>query len=65
MKFRSGPSVLALTRQGLPQLQGSSAAAVAKGGYILQDTDAKEPDLVCLRAVGWRLPLRVVRGRSW
>nr|CCA14012.1 transketolase putative [Albugo laibachii Nc14] len=31
------PSVLALTRQGLPQLAGSSVESVAKGGYVLQE----------------------------
>lgn len=31
------PSVIALSRQGLPQLEGSSMEAVRKGGYILQD----------------------------
>lgn len=29
------PSLMALTRQGLPNLAGSSIDAVAKGGYVL------------------------------
>ncbi|KAI8096564.1 transketolase [Halteromyces radiatus] len=31
------PSVIALSRQNLPQLEGSSIEIVRKGGYILQD----------------------------
>lgn len=31
------PSVVALSRQNLPQLEGSSIEAVAKGAYVLQD----------------------------
>jgi hypothetical protein len=38
----TAPSVIALTRQALPQLAGTSIAAVAKGAYVLQDaTDGK------------------------
>ncbi|KAI9252396.1 transketolase [Phascolomyces articulosus] len=38
----SRPSVVALSRQNLPQLEGSSVEAVAKGAYVLQDAaDAK------------------------
>jgi transketolase len=36
------PSVLSLTRQKVPQLEGSSVEAVRQGGYVLQDVnDAK------------------------
>jgi transketolase len=36
------PSVIALTRQNLPQLEGSSIENALKGGYVLQDAaDAK------------------------
>lgn len=31
------PSIIALSRQNLPQLEGSSVEAVAKGAYVLQD----------------------------
>lgn len=49
-------SVLALTRQGLPNLEGSSAEAVTKGAYVLQyfnkgelATEIEgEPDLVLI-----------------
>lgn len=49
-------SVLALSRQGLPNLEGSTADKVALGAYVLQNLDAGsvvpefegEPDLVLL-----------------
>ncbi|KAI8375705.1 transketolase [Choanephora cucurbitarum] len=33
------PSVIALSRQNLPQLEGSSIEAVRRGGYVLQDAE--------------------------
>jgi len=41
----SFPSVLSLSRQALPQLEGSSAEKVAFGGYVLQDVEGT-PDLI-------------------
>ncbi|MDO5110738.1 MAG: transketolase [Clostridia bacterium] len=40
------PSVLALTRQNLPQYEGSGKIAM-KGGYILQDCEGK-PDVILI-----------------
>ena len=40
------PAVLALSRQNLPQLEGSSADAV-KGGYVLEDCDGT-PDVILM-----------------
>lgn len=40
------PHVLALTRQGVPQLEGSSIEKALKGGYTLIERD--EPDLILL-----------------
>ncbi|QEU61851.1 Tkl1/Tkl2 [Kluyveromyces lactis] len=37
------PAIIALSRQNLPQLQGSSVEKAVKGGYILQDVD--QPDV--------------------
>jgi transketolase len=34
-----GPTALILTRQGVPVLEGTSADGVARGGYVLQETD--------------------------
>ena len=42
-----GPVALILSRQNLPYLEGSSAAQVAKGGYVLREVDGA-PDLVLL-----------------
>ncbi|MBW3659423.1 MAG: transketolase [Actinobacteria bacterium] len=45
-----GPSLLALTRQGLPHLGDKpegSVAAVGRGGYVLRDTDGT-PDVVLI-----------------
>ncbi len=39
------PSVLALSRQGMPNLPGTSKEAVLKGGYIVHGGDAK-PDVI-------------------
>jgi len=39
------PTAIALTRQNLPQLDGSSKEAL-KGGYILQDSAKKVPDVI-------------------
>ncbi|NHC36766.1 transketolase [Scytonema millei] len=39
------PSVLALTRQALPNLAGSSIEGVTKGAYILSDSDGT-PDII-------------------
>jgi transketolase len=41
------PTALALTRQGVPVLPGTSAEGVARGGYILTDADG-DPDVVVL-----------------
>jgi transketolase len=44
-----GPTALALSRQGVPVLEGTSADGVARGAYVLEGvTDGGEPDLVLL-----------------
>ncbi|KAF9113216.1 Transketolase [Mortierella sp. AM989] len=40
------PSVLALTRQDLPHLEGSSIEKTLKGGYVLQDVQGADVTLV-------------------
>lgn len=45
MTNHSGPTVLCLSRQGLPHLANSSANAVSKGAYIVHGSSYK-PDLV-------------------
>jgi transketolase len=54
---RNQPSLLAMTRQALPQLEGSSVANVAKGAYTLPGGDAS-PD-VLLVATGSEVSLCV------
>lgn len=44
---KTTPTALALTRQNLPQLAGSSKEAL-KGGYIIEDSTKAEPDAIIL-----------------
>lgn len=44
---RKRPTLMALSRQGLPQLAGSSIEGVAKGAYILSDSEGT-PDLILI-----------------
>ncbi|WP_183783335.1 transketolase [Prauserella sediminis] len=41
-----GPAGLALTRQNVPTLEGTSAEGVARGGYILAEASSGSPDVV-------------------
>lgn len=50
------PSVIALSRQNLPQLEGSSVEAVRRGAYILQDAENAK---VILVATGSEVSLAV------
>ncbi len=43
-----GPTVLALSRQGLPVLEGTDADGVARGAYVLSDDGGDEPDVILL-----------------
>ncbi|XP_042449382.1 transketolase, chloroplastic-like [Zingiber officinale] len=46
---RKRPSVLALSRQKLPQLPGTSVEGVEKGGYIISDNSSRNnPDLILI-----------------
>lgn len=40
------PSILALTRQNLPQLKGTSVEAVRKGAYILEPVSDPDPHVI-------------------
>lgn len=44
---RKQPSLLAMSRQGLPQLDGSSVEGVARGAYIISDS-LDLPDLILI-----------------
>ena len=52
---RKRPTVLALSRQAMANQAGSAAAHVAKGGYILEDSNGT-PDLILI-ASGTELEL--------
>jgi transketolase len=43
-----GPSGLALTRQGVPTLEGTSTEGVARGGYVLAEASGGEPQVVLI-----------------
>jgi len=53
-----GPSGLVLTRQGVPTLEGTSTEGVARGGYVLAEASAGEPQVV-LVGTGSELQLAV------
>ncbi len=44
---RHGPTLLALSRQGLPNLSGSSIEKTTKGAYILSDSDGT-PEIILI-----------------
>ena len=56
IESKSTPSIIALSRQNLPQLEGSSIEKAAKGGYVLQDV--ANPDIILL-ATGSEVSLSV------
>ncbi|MQA15126.1 MAG: transketolase [Pseudonocardiaceae bacterium] len=43
-----GPAGLALTRQNVPVLEGTDAAGVARGGYVLADVEDGPPQVVLI-----------------
>ncbi len=45
---RKRPSILALSRQGMPNLPGQSADGVAKGAYIIKDAEGGKPDVILI-----------------
>ncbi|MEO0455476.1 MAG: transketolase [Cyanobacteria bacterium P01_A01_bin.114] len=47
VESRKTPTLMAFSRQGLPNLDGSSIDAVAKGAYVLSD-DGGTPDLILI-----------------
>jgi transketolase len=58
LERRDGPTALALTRQKLPILEGSSADAVSKGGYVVSDAAGESPQLI-LMATGSEVSIAV------
>jgi transketolase len=60
---RSGPVALALTRQGLPVLEGPIAEGVPKGAYILSEAPSGAPEVV-LAATGSEVSLALEAQRA-
>jgi transketolase len=58
IKNRKRPTLLALSRQALPNLAGTSLDGVAKGGYIVHGDAAATPDVI-LMATGSELSMTV------
>ncbi|KAH3902985.1 probable Transketolase [Saccharomycodes ludwigii] len=46
LESKHTPSIIALSRQNLPQLEGSSIEKAAKGGYVLKNPSGAAPDLI-------------------
>ena len=57
LKLTNSPSVLALSRQGMPVNTGTSAAAVEKGAYVMDPSDGA-PELI-IAATGSEMQLAV------
>jgi transketolase len=55
---RSGPCGLALTRQNIPVLAGTSHEGVARGGYVLADASSGLPQVILI-ATGSELQMAV------
>ena len=46
IKSRHTPSVLSLSRQNLPQLEGSTIEKAAKGGYVVHEVEKEDLTIV-------------------
>ncbi|MBF6463764.1 transketolase [Nocardia beijingensis] len=58
LPHQDGPSGLALTRQDLPILEGTSYEGVSKGGYVLAEASTGTPQVILI-ATGSELQLAV------
>jgi transketolase len=59
----TGPTGLALTRQNVPVLEGTSAEGVARGGYVLAEASTGSPDVVLI-ATGSEVQLAVAARKT-
>jgi len=57
LRQKHRPSVLALSRQGCANVEGTSVEGVLKGAYVVQDADAGSKADVILVGTGSELPL--------
>ncbi|CEH18873.1 transketolase [Ceraceosorus bombacis] len=58
IESRNTPSVLALSRQNLPQLEGSSIEKASKGGYVVKEAPGGKADII-LVATGSEVAISV------
>jgi transketolase len=60
------PTVLALSRQAMPNLPGTSREGAAKGGYIVHGGDEK-PDVIIMStgAAPWPVCLQLLVMKVW
>src|SRR5690606_1353145 len=61
LEVQDGPTGIALTRQNVPTLEGTSAEGVARGGYVLVDTEGT-PDVILI-GTGSELQIAVAAGK--
>ncbi|GKV12908.1 hypothetical protein SLEP1_g23993 [Rubroshorea leprosula] len=61
---RKRPSILALSRQKLPHLPGSSSEGVEKGGYIISDNSSSNKPDVILVGTGSELEIAAKAGEE-
>ncbi|MQA60087.1 MAG: transketolase [Actinophytocola sp.] len=64
LEITDAPTGLALTRQNVPVLEGTDAAGVAKGGYVLGDFGNPEDEHVVLIATGSEVQLAVEAAKA-
>jgi transketolase len=63
LEWQDGPVGMALTRQNVPTLEGTSAEGVKKGGYVLADASDGEPQVVII-ATGSEVQLAVAARKT-
>ncbi|KAI7866125.1 transketolase [Spinellus fusiger] len=56
MERKNGPSIFSLTRQDLPQIDGSSIEGVQKGAYVIEPASDSNPDVIIV-ATGSEVPI--------
>ncbi|WP_243795117.1 transketolase [Saccharopolyspora gloriosae] len=63
LEHSDGPTGLALTRQGVPILEGTNPEGVSRGGYVLAEASSGEPEVVLI-ATGSEVQLAVAARKS-
>ncbi|MCE3550001.1 transketolase [Pseudonocardia sp. RS11V-5] len=63
IEWQDGPVGMALTRQNVPTLEGTSAEGVKKGGYVLADASNGDPQVVII-ATGSEVRLAVAARKT-